>query len=662
MSSGPTSMAVTMAPSSSVPVPVPVQALTTLTTSTSTLASNNVTTLTLTNDELVEYQKMLDLLGFFPDKILINTLTMIAEDYATQSDSAQQIYDSIRGLLVSPRIAAGRKLPLIYVMDSILKNAKGHYITLMEQESVDDTVTKPSSDATATATSSSTSCWVNVVYDQLTQSNRDGERQKLRRVLNTWKQFKIFGPNDPTVVDRLLNVFTQADLALQEKTMAANHLLKVSPSIRKQMQMLLDDMHEGIDELEKLSLERLAVINPDLLSTMKQTAEQQIQALMAQQENNGGVNADAKSLVQQQSHGQSMQNSGLGSPKSSSATIFGETRSPDEIALADEWAALNLDDTRDAQEMVGTLQHFLMEQTTEKKSANVNGGGGSGGEMIDSNEWVSLLACTSVCATQLTDMMQRVHDSTKKQRGGKNKGGVGGGIANPMASGLWNGSNNNLSNNMLLSGHHDTQRYVRKEDFTSDGLTGENNKSDWVIGRLYTEGMPFVSAADGRRFATQKELSDHLDDLFRINQASKSYSAGGLLSSSGEERGWYVSKDVWAGLEGVAGGGGVDGAAAGGAASGSNNNNTAMNHVLEAAAAEASTHLADETRSKCRICGINFHMVFDNEEGDYMYSNCREMTVVPPPASTEEQVLVHFTCLNALGSPATLTSDQILND
>jgi hypothetical protein len=78
-----------------------------------------------------------------------------------------------------------------------------------------------SSDITATATASSSSCggtgccWVNVVYDQLTQSNRDEERQKQATSgteLNTWKQFQIFGLNDRNpnpntggcvVVDRL---------------------------------------------------------------------------------------------------------------------------------------------------------------------------------------------------------------------------------------------------------------------------------------------------------------------------------------------------------------------------------------------------------------------------------------------------------------------------
>eukprot|EP00957_Ditylum_brightwellii_P071451 5431420-Ditylum_brightwellii.AAC.1 len=40
------------------------------------------------------------------------------------------------------------------------------------------------------------------------------------------------------------------------------------------MQTLLDDMHSGVDDVEKVSLEHLADIKPDLLNQIKAIAEQ----------------------------------------------------------------------------------------------------------------------------------------------------------------------------------------------------------------------------------------------------------------------------------------------------------------------------------------------------------------------------------------------------
>lgn len=122
-----------------------------------------------------------------------------------------------------------------------------------------------------------------------------------------------------------------------------------------------------------------------------------------------------------------------------------------------------------------------------------------------------------------------------------------------------------------------------------------------------------------------------------------------------EERGWYSSDEVWSGdakdLEdqkmaeedvdaSALVGGGMDG---------------------EADPASF-TVPADESRDRCVICGINFKMFFDNDEGIYMYNNCREMEVLNDEAAAKEKedMLVHVTCWRALGAPEVLTEDQTL--
>jgi pre-mRNA cleavage complex 2 protein Pcf11 len=73
---------------------------------------------------------------------------------------------------------------------------------------------------------------------------------------------------------------------------------------------------------------------------------------------------------------------------------------------------------------------------------------------------------------------------------------------------------------------------------------------------------------------------------------------------------------------------------------------------------------ADESRDRCVVCGINFKMFFDNDDGIYKYSNAKEIEVLNDEAALKEseEMLVHVTCWRALGSPQVLTPDLALVD
>ena len=122
-----------------------------------------------------------------------------------------------------------------------------------------------------------------------------------------------------------------------------------------------------------------------------------------------------------------------------------------------------------------------------------------------------------------------------------------------------------------------------------------------------------------------------------------------------EERGWYVSDSAWSGESKE------DDEAA------TENATAEMSNAEvtdENADPDTFTMPADESRDRCVICGINFKMFFDNDDGIYKYSNCREMEVMNDDAAAEEssQMLVHVTCWRGLGSPEILTQDQALQD
>ena len=123
-----------------------------------------------------------------------------------------------------------------------------------------------------------------------------------------------------------------------------------------------------------------------------------------------------------------------------------------------------------------------------------------------------------------------------------------------------------------------------------------------------------------------------------------------------EERGWYISDELWTGegaREDIGKSTGVEAT-------------ETVDPAADEDEADPSTFTmpADESRDRCVICGINFKMFFDNDDGIYKYSNCREIEVLNDEAAEKESdlLLVHVSCWRALGAPSLLTADQTLQD
>jgi len=402
------------------------------------------------------------------------------------------------------------------------------------------------------------------------------------------------------------------------------------------MQTLLDDMHSGVDELEKVSLERLADIKPDLLNQIKTIAEQIISSGGSGSNVSGGGGSGSAG-------GTSTTHHRPPSPPMRPSP-FMETRHPEDIKLSDEWNALDIDYSKKVHEVIGNLQHSV------RKAGSSSGGGseltmtmymddndisGFGGdETIGANmkklAMTDLLSSASVTANHLTLMMQRLRtmDESSKSSLSNNK----------MASA------SSSNNRRLGAGPPRTSISVDTNKFTTEGLKERN---DTVIALLYDAGLPFVSSSDGRRFATQIELSNHLDDLFRRRKLEQTMERT-------EERGWYCTDGTWTGRETA-----TTRAAGEDATSASKAN-------ADEPTPETSTVFADESRDRCVVCGINFEMFFDQDEGEYKYRNCKEINVVDHHKNgsgdgPSDEMLVHVTCLRGLGSPEFLMMHQILH-
>jgi CID domain len=92
---------------------------------------------------------------------------MVAEDHADSRKNAAAIYNVIKESLISKQVSSDRKLPLVYLIDSILKNVKGKYISIIEADATN---------------------WLSIVYPSLP----DDKRTKLKKVYNLWRDAGVF--------------------------------------------------------------------------------------------------------------------------------------------------------------------------------------------------------------------------------------------------------------------------------------------------------------------------------------------------------------------------------------------------------------------------------------------------------------------------------------
>jgi pre-mRNA cleavage complex 2 protein Pcf11 len=240
--------------------------------------------------------------------------------------------------------------------------------------------------------------------------------------------------------------------------------LLLMPKLRDAMQTILDDLQSDVqDELEKVSLERLASIDTDLLIKIKRTAEDSLR-------NGGAGNGSHKSMPQNETD---------------TLSFLVETRTPETIVRSKAWAKLKLDHLKETHDMIAALQHLVID--VSKSEARYT--------QKEAIEMTGALAAAGATASILTNALEQINDEEKKSKSSAASGISGGGAMAGAAGATSLGFTK-----------------VNKKLFTNEGI---KKKNEAVIGILYEVGLPFVSSADGRRFGTQLELSNHLDALFK---------------------------------------------------------------------------------------------------------------------------------------------------
>jgi pre-mRNA cleavage complex 2 protein Pcf11 len=372
------------------------------------------------------------------------------------------------------------------------------------------------------------------------------------------------------------------------------------------MQSMLDELQEDVDDLDKVSLERLAAIDADLLVKIKTGAEDAIR--------NTGGGGRTKRLSDDSK-----------SSELNELSFLIETRSRSAVATSKTWEKLNEDQiVKDANTVIAGLNRTVRHGTQPDKRYTQSESVDVMGALATAAVTASLLAATLQDIKNYQDNKARNLKMAADGGGSNGMAGVGQGHAAP------------------------TTLIVDKNLFTSEGVKQLNLA---IVGLLYEVGLPF-SLNDGYRFATEVELAGHIDRKFKAANAQKSIAAS-------HERGWYDSDEAWTGQQMVDdtnndlfGNTSLDNQ--GGHADGSGSNNNVDPQTL--------TFPADETRDKCVVCGINFNMVFDSEDGIYKFKNCREIAVLTADGDGEVEMLIHGTCWKSLACPDVLSHNQASNE
>mmetsp|Transcript_19083 Transcript_19083/g.39750 ORF Transcript_19083/g.39750 Transcript_19083/m.39750 type:complete len:458 (+) Transcript_19083:4-1377(+) len=174
--------------------------------------------------DVASLTSQLEALGSHPDKAKINAITMLAEDYADDSVGANDFFAIIRGRMLSVNTSNLFKLPLVYLVDSILNNAKGEFISIIEE--------------------TITSIFLSV-YTKID----DLSKKKFARLLTFWKKNKMFSADKINAMEGIC-----AGDSFNLESLSKDDLCD--------LRAMLESMEEDV------SLEDLVAKNPDFVKQM----------------------------------------------------------------------------------------------------------------------------------------------------------------------------------------------------------------------------------------------------------------------------------------------------------------------------------------------------------------------------------------------------------
>ncbi|OQR84159.1 hypothetical protein ACHHYP_13790 [Achlya hypogyna] len=493
---------------------------------------------------LQQYDEALNKLGAYPAKPIINQLTMVAENLAMANHLSAFLTSKLH--VVVPAF----KLPILYLMDSILKNVGGPYVALL-------------------------GAGLPPVFVECVRVVNPTDLKRFVHVLNTWEKARLFPVDELSRMRAAADAATRVAQPSNQPTSFSARPSSTSQAPARptgddmQLRLLLTNLQneEGIHPAQHMSLEDVRLSNPayyaQLLDFHK--AQQQVAQPVLQPR--------ARSPPRHQPPPQQRARSPRNRPMDSRSAGYGNPRSSRSAPQNPPPYAQR----HTAQAMRHAAPMHQQPVHAPRRSPPP-------GPTPSRTPPMGHQPTPQKTTAEVMLILQKLQ-----------------GMTQPLAA-----------PSLKCSDIHVDKRRI-----------------DGNIYLLY-EGLPYVCAGSGVRFANEKRLSEHMDFLFQYNRAQRERTKGG------NSRAWYPDEEQWA----------TDFCAV------SSAKETEGVTALAQQEAEVDKDALDQARvpvddsiTKCRICGEQFSKCWDDEEEEWMYQNAVRGTIQTSPP---RQTIFHKYCYDSV--------------
>ena len=493
------------------------------------------------SDLLEDFEDTVNTLNKHPDKAIINALTLLSDD---NQQYLPQIYNLIKNKIASHLTPALHKLPLLYLVDSMLNNCTGPACRSTIEPSVTD------------------------MFRSMYTAVSDEHRGKMKKVLRLWTERGQFGTKEIEGMQRLFGDGpTQISNSSSSSSSRASYSLASIPApVVSRMRQMLGDM--GSEMGETVTLEQLVSMNEGLVRQMEEQAR-------------GEVGSSASSS------------------SSSSSSVPPPPPPPTSSNL---WHSAVPIDPSAAAALVADLDQTLVALTTSAADP-----------IAQAALYPISLACSATSqflSTLLADLPPPLPPPSNSSSS-----------SSSSTSSSSSASSSSASSSSSSQGPGGIR--IDPKDFTNEGIKKKHPTS---VYDLYNR-LPFLSKSDGRRFRTQKDLSEHLDGVFQKNRAEKDNQGREVVAV----RRWLRTEADWVARKELEGDTPE--------AEGTDDDGEGEEDVVD----------ADESRPSCAICGKNFSSAYSDDRAGYVYADAREHVVEEDNGMESDEQLAHASCCKKLG-------------
>nr|CCA16817.1 conserved hypothetical protein [Albugo laibachii Nc14] len=570
---------------------------------------------------LAQFDSQINQMMDYPAKDIINSLTMAAEKFEFAQEIVQFLETKIH------RVSPNFKLPIFYLMDSILKNVKGPYPKLFGEHIVP-------------------------LYCNCVRQVTPKDLRRFVHVLNTWEASQLFVPGalgqmrsaatralaqvEPSKIAHVPLSFSQERQSVdpvpsfQSKIESTNYDLE----LRVILTQLQNDM--GIHPTKHMSLEQVRSDNPEYY--------QQLQEYHTASKNKAAEVKVIESVPERSVQYETQTREGGRIPHSSKRK--GRNKRMERVRMPQSYRenqsknSMNhptppIPSSGEASRSAN-VAHLMKLLKTKRRSPS---------PAPSSQQEDKAIAKDNPRASTTTSSSS----SSRQTKGGpdpaavmsilKRLRGLSGSKGGKASAGRADSSSLQEQTRQVTRDTTAKNDVRSSKMWFSDKIVAHKDRVESNIQKLYA-ALPLVCRESGVRFREQKKLDAHLDFLFQYNRSVKERGKGGI------SRAWYPNKEQWT--------------------TDFSTDHTARKNTSSSFFDQDSKKMqddkedqvlmelrnarvpVDESVTKCRICGEPFEKCWDEDEEEWMYINAIVGSVHAHDEGNVKSTIFHKYCYDTV--------------